>query len=79
MWTRQQMKQGFLGSGPGSNSVLLPGNRKRGHEPGQSGTLCHIAYTEAFSRGTSIYSAVFNHPDRHYPVISNRIIHKCAY
>lgn len=47
MLTGQQMSQGFLGSGPGSNSVLLPGKRKKGHEPGPRSVL-HC---------TSIYAA----------------------
>lgn len=33
MWIMQQMRQGFLGCGPGSSSVLLPANRNREHQP----------------------------------------------
>lgn len=33
MLTMQQMRQDFLGSGPGSSNVLLPGNRNQEHKP----------------------------------------------
>lgn len=33
MLTMPQMRQGFLGCGPGSNSVLLPESRNREHKP----------------------------------------------
>lgn len=68
--TGQQTSQGSRGSGPGSNSVLLPGNRKRGHEPGPGCVLPphrHIRCTG------------LRHPDQHCPASSNRMIYERLY
>lgn len=54
MLTGQQRRQGFLESGPGNSSVLLPGKRKRGMSVASQGPEA-ILFLQKGSHATPPY------------------------